>query len=183
MPPMPDPKVRLLFSVPLAAMAASLARVPDQGDTAMASAVPRVLAATFACAALAWVASSADVGKRGPWNFVGGLAMAGCAAMTLAFGASLCVAMATAGGFGLMEGLASAFALLMMGAAVLILTYVVTTITGIRAVPVAAVMACQIAPLTVLIFDARREAAFAVAAAASVLALHAALRLRAAGKK
>lgn len=181
--PRPDPKVRLLFSAPLAAMAAALARTPDGQESGMASAVPRVLVAAFACAAIAHVASSADNGRGGRWNFVAGLAMASASSMALAFGASLSVAMAFAGGFDVLAFVAAAFALAIMATASFILSYVVATIVDVRMRTAAAVMALHVAPLTALIFAPHDFAAYAASAASAAVALHAALRLRAAEKK
>lgn len=179
----PDPKVRLLFSAPLSAVAAALARTPEGQEPGMASAVPRVLVAAFVCAAIAYVASSADGGRRGPWNLVGGLAMAAGAATSLSFGASLCAAMAFAGGLDVLTGVAAAFALAIMAAAAFILAYVVATIVETPMRTALAVMAFQVAALAAFISDPLVVPAMAVSGATAAVALHAALRLRASGKK
>ncbi|MEY4744739.1 MAG: hypothetical protein RL272_684 [Candidatus Parcubacteria bacterium] len=182
MRPFLDPMVRLLFSVPLAISAAMLARDASSQETGMESAAPRMLIATFACVAIAYITSSPDGTARGARDLVAGLAMATSAVASLSFAACLGFAALTATGFDVLTVAAMAFCLMMLAALAAILVYVISVITGVRAGTAAVVMACQVAPIAALIFEPHRVLAYCAAAAAATVAAHALFRLRG-GKK
>lgn len=154
----------LLFALPLAAYAALLAGATDD-ESPLAAAMPRVILGTAIATGIAWLASGIDNGRGGRWSVVVGIAMATCAAGSVAFALSLAVAIMRSG-ISAFTFFAMAFFGAMIGVAMCIVIHVVETCleTGWRTAT-AAVVAHAVS-LTALITAHDRATSAVVAVAA-----------------
>lgn len=153
----------LLFALPLAAYAALLAGATD-GESPLAAAMPRVILGSVIATGVAWLASGIDNGRGGRWIVVVGLAMAMCAAGSVAFALSLAVAIMQSG-VGAFTVFAMAFFGAMIGVVMLIVIHVIETCLEVGWRTAAAAIAAHAVTMTVLITAHDRAASTVVAVA------------------
>lgn len=153
----------LLFALPLAAYAALLAGATDD-ESPLAAAMPRVILGSAIATGVAWLASGIDNGRGGRWGVVVGLAMATCAAGSLAFALSLAVALMQSG-VGAFSFVAMGFFGMMVAVTMMIVIHVVDTCLALGWRTTTLAVIAHAVTLTALITAHDRAAAAVVAVA------------------